>query len=260
MIEKLLELHGGDAALLLAIERHSAGAWPAPEVVSINGWECRFAPASKSRRVNSLTPLEPLSGRYAQTLAVAKRLCRERGVPCTVRVTPAMDVQDVAALQQDGFVQKDTTFVKILPLGGVPQADPEVQLHPPPHGAWFADYAALTQMGDAEQQVIDSMLSQVDGDMIFARLKVAGEVVSLGRAVVRNGLMGLFQIATAPSARRQGYAHRLVQSLLQWGRQQGAMRAYLQVVDENIGARSLYRSLGFKTFYGYTYFVKDETQ
>lgn len=259
MTQSLLQLHGGDEALLLAIERHSAVAWPAPDLVALNGWECRFAPASKSRRVNSLTPMEPLSGRFAQTLAVARRLCRERGVPCTVRVTPAMQADELALLQAEGFEQKDTTFVKILPLGGVPQADPAVVLHKPPHDAWFSDYAALTQMSDAERLVIDSMLSQVEGEMIFASLTVSGEIVSMGRAVVRNGLMGLFQIATAQSARRQGYAHRLVQSLLHWGRQQGAMRAYLQVVDENIGARSLYRSFGFKTFYGYTYFVKDET-
>ena len=114
-------------------------------------------------------------------------------------------------------------------------------------------------MGDAEHDVIDSMLSHVQGDMCLAALTVDGEVVSLGRSVVRNGLMGVFQIATAPSARRQGYAHRIVQSLLYWGRQQGAMRAYLQVVADNIAARSLYRSMGFKTLYGYTYFVKDET-
>ena len=260
MIAPLLLLQGGDEALLRAIETHAAGAWPAPDLVSLNGWECRFAPASKSRRVNSLTPMDPVQGRFAQTLAVARRLCRERGVPCTVRVTPAMQENEVALLIEEGFVQKDTTFVKILPLGGVPQADPTVVLLQPPHSAWLADYAALTQMSAEERQVIDSMLSHVEGEMILASLTVAGEIVSMGRAVVRNGLIGLFQIATSPSARRQGYAHRLVQSLLHWGRQHGAMRAYLQVVDENIAARSLYRSLGFKTFYGYTYFVKDETR
>ena len=259
MMSNLLQMQGGNEALLLAIERHSSAAWPAPDIVFLNGWECRFAPASKSRRVNSLTPLEPVRGRFAQTLSVARRLCRERGVPCTVRVTPALQDDDLVLLAQEGFFQKDTTSVKILPLGGMPKADADVVLVSPPHSDWLAHYAALTQMGDAERQVIDSMLSHVEGEMILASLTVAGEVVSLGRAVVRNGLMGLFQIATAASARRHGYAHRIVQSLLYWGRQQGAMRAYLQVVDENHGARALYRSIGFKTFYGYTYFVKDET-
>jgi ribosomal protein S18 acetylase RimI-like enzyme len=259
MTSDLLQIQGGDQALLLAIERHSSGAWPAPEVVSLNGWECRFAPASKSRRVNSLTPLEPVKGRFAQTLSVARRLCRERQVACTVRVTPAFQEEDLASLADEGFVQKDTTLVKILPLGGVAEADPAVRLTAPPHSEWLTHYARLTQMGDAEHDVIDSMLSHVQGDMCLAALTVDGEVVSLGRSVVRNGLMGVFQIATAPSARRQGYAHRIVQSLLHWGRQQGAMRAYLQVVADNIAARSLYRSMGFKTLYGYTYFVKDET-
>ena len=259
MTMHLLEMTGGDHALLLAIERHSAGAWPAPDLVTLNGWECRFAPASKSRRVNSLTPLEPVKGRFEQTLAVARRLCRERGVPCTVRVTPALEQHDLDILHQEGFAQKDTTFVKILPLGGVPAADPTVTLMPPPHQDWLGAYATLTQTSQAEYQVINSMLSQVQGEMILASLKHEGAIVSVGRAVVRNGLMGLFQIATDPTARRQGHAHRLVQSLLAWGRQQGAMRAYLQVVDENIAARALYRSIGFKTFYGYTYFVKNET-
>ena len=259
MASNLLRMQGGDHALLLAVERHSAGAWPAPDVVLLNGWECRFAPASKSRRVNSLTPLEPVKGRFEQTVLVARRLCRERAVPCTVRVTPALQDEDLEFLTQEGFVQKDTTFVKILPLGGVAQADPAVVLKSPPHDEWLTAYASLTQMGDDEHQVIHSMLSHVDGEMILARLMVGGEVVSLGRAVVRNGLMGLFQIATAASARRQGHAHRIVQSLLHWGRQQGAMRAYLQVVGDNTAARALYRSIGFKTFYSYTYFVKDET-
>jgi len=259
MTTDLLHMHGGDQALLLAVERHSSGAWPAPDVVSLNGWECRFAPASKSRRVNSLTPLEPVKGRFEQTLSVARRLCRERHVACTVRVTPAFQEEDLASLTDQGFVQKDTTLVKILPLGGVAQADPAVRLTAPPHSEWLTHYAHLTQMGDAERDVIDSMLSHVQGDMCLAALSVDGEVVSLGRSVVRNGLMGIFQIATAPSARRQGYAHRIVQSLLHWGRQQGAMRAYLQVVADNIGARSLYRSMGFKKLYSYTYFVKDET-
>jgi N-acetylglutamate synthase len=260
MTSDLLNIHGGDPALLLAIERHSSVAWPAPEVVVLNGWECRFAPASKSRRVNSLTPLEPVAGRFEQTLSVARRLCRERGVPCTVRVTPAMNNEDLVYLMGEGFSQKDTTFVKILPLGGVAQADPSVVMLSSPHGSWLHHYAKITQMGADESRVIDAMLAKVSGEMILASLTVEGEVVSVGRAVVRNGLMGLFQIATSPAARRHGYAHRIVQTLLHWGRQQGAMRAYLQVVDQNSGARALYRSLGFKTFYGYTYFVKDETQ
>jgi ribosomal protein S18 acetylase RimI-like enzyme len=38
-----------------------------------------------------------------------------------------------------------------------------------------------------------------------------------------------------------------------WARRNGAMQAYLQVTTGNAAALPLYRSLGFKTLYGYDY-------
>jgi GNAT superfamily N-acetyltransferase len=70
---------------------------------------------------------------------------------------------------------------------------------------------------------------------------------------------GIFQIATAPSMRRKGLGRKIVTSLMAWGRQQGGMRAYLQVVATNHPARRLYQGLGFKPLYPYTYYVRDET-
>jgi GNAT superfamily N-acetyltransferase len=74
-----------------------------------------------------------------------------------------------------------------------------------------------------------------------------------------DGLLGVFQIATAPSMRRQGLGRKIVTSLMAWGRKQGAMRAYLQVVATNLSARTLYQGIGFKPLYPYTYYVRDET-
>ncbi len=248
-----------DPALLLAIERHSALGWPAPEVVVLNGWECRFAPASQSRRVNSLTPLIPQAGMLPQTLAVARRLCRERGLVCTVRTTPAIGPDDIAYLEAEGFVRKDTTSVEVSPLGGGFAVDPDVVLFPPPHADWLQAYAQTSQLDAAETAVIDRMLSAVGGAMVLARLDVEGAPVAFGRAVMIDGLLGIFQIATAPSMRRQGLGRRIVTSLMAWGRKQGAMRAYLQVVSTNSPARALYRGIGFKPLYPYTYYVRDET-
>jgi len=248
-----------DPALLLAIERHSGLAWPAPEVVVLNGWECRFAPGSQSRRVNSLTPLTPRVGLLPQTLAVARRLCRERGVACTVRMTPAITPDEVEYLQAEGFVCKDTTSVEVAPLGAGFVVDQDVVLDPPPHADWLQAYAKTSQLGEDETAVIDQMLSSVGGQMVLAHIMLDGVAVAFGRAVRIDGLLGIFQIATDPSMRRQGLGRKIVTGLMAWGRKQGAMRAYLQVVATNLPARGLYQQIGFKPLYPYTYYVRDET-
>ncbi|MGD9676211.1 MAG: GNAT family N-acetyltransferase, partial [Candidatus Bipolaricaulia bacterium] len=56
--------------------------------------------------------------------------------------------------------------------------------------------------------------------------------------------------------RRRGYGEHLMHGLLAWGRGVGAQRAYLQVMLSNVGALSLYRTLGFQEAYRYWYRVR----
>ena len=73
---------------------------------------------------------------------------------------------------------------------------------------------------------------------------------------MRSGdLVGLFDVATAPAARRRGVARRVTAALLAWGAAEGARTAYLQVAEENAAARALYAGLGFRPAYRYVYAV-----
>jgi ribosomal protein S18 acetylase RimI-like enzyme len=65
--------------------------------------------------------------------------------------------------------------------------------------------------------------------------------------------IGLFCMATRPEFRRRGAATAVLRALAGWGRHQGAARAYLQVMDDNLPARSLYARAGFETLYHYHY-------
>jgi ribosomal protein S18 acetylase RimI-like enzyme len=69
-------------------------------------------------------------------------------------------------------------------------------------------------------------------------------------------LFGIFDVATREAVRRRGHATRLVRALLAAGRAAGARLCYLQVVETNLPARSLYASLGFRPLYRYWYRVR----
>jgi GNAT superfamily N-acetyltransferase len=50
-----------------------------------------------------------------------------------------------------------------------------------------------------------------------------------------------------------GHAARIIGALSAWAQAQGAARAYLQVVADNVPARALYAGLGFADAYAYHY-------
>lgn len=88
-------------------------------------------------------------------------------------------------------------------------------------------------------------------------LRREGVPAAVGHAVADDGLVGLFDVATAPAFRRGGLARRIIGALAAWGAEHGgARRCWLQVAPGNAGARALYGVLGMKEAYRYRYFVR----
>ena len=103
--------------------------------------------------------------------------------------------------------------------------------------------------------ILSEIVSRIRQPVGFATLSLDEENVAWGMAVAERGYVGLYDIVVAPDLRGLGLSRRLVTSLMAWGRDQGARRAYLQVRESNEVARTLYRSLGFADAYHYTHRV-----
>ena len=67
--------------------------------------------------------------------------------------------------------------------------------------------------------------------------------------------VGLFDIAIRQDHQRRGLARRLCGGLLGWGARQDAQTAFLQMVESNLPAISLYEQLRSKIAYRYWYRV-----
>ena len=58
----------------------------------------------------------------------------------------------------------------------------------------------------------------------------------------------ILAVATQPAARRRGAARALVGRVIDFAGELGARRVSLEVAEGNLGARSLYESMGFRVF------------
>lgn len=240
-------------ASILAIEQHSARAWPAPINVPMRGWVMRFAPNSSSKRVNSLNPVAPELDQFRAVLKAYLTECDKRNCAAHVRLLPLARQNEREILTSFGVHGMSATSVDCLDYLSSDFVDDEVILSDALSDDWLDAYADAHGYGADERAAIRAILQTVPHVMGFAHILENGIPVAAGRAVLIDGLAGFFQIATAPSARRKGYAKRIMNALIGFASGHGATRGYLQVEMRNTPARSLYASLGFKPLYSYDY-------
>jgi ribosomal protein S18 acetylase RimI-like enzyme len=87
----------------------------------------------------------------------------------------------------------------------------------------------------------------------FASIRAEGEVIAIGRVAAAAGWAGLTAIEVDPACRRRGLGRVITAALTARAAEHGVSHVYLQVVDDNHGARALYRRLGFTDHHGYHY-------
>jgi len=138
--------------------------------------------------------------------------------------------------------------------GPVPDGPSEAVVQESPDDAWLATWWTVDgRGGPAELDVATRMLRRIGAPAAYAQVRRDGRAVAVGRAVVQEGLLGVFSMGVLPEVRRHGLGRQVLHALGSWGSRHGARTAYLQVFRGNAAADALYAAAGFAPAYGYHY-------
>jgi ribosomal protein S18 acetylase RimI-like enzyme len=211
-----------------------------------------------SRRANSAQPVERGVLDLDEKIAHCAGFFAERDRRLVFKLTDDEVCEGLdEAFGKRGFVRTDPTSVQQVGLspGRRFARDAEVRVDPALERDWLATCVALGSRSEADIRSLKGILERAaaGGGSAFASLSRRRRMVGQGLAVLRESTVFLFEIISAPEARREGLARRVVTSLLAWGRDNGAGRAILQVVVDNAAAQALYADLGFEEVYRYWY-------
>lgn len=243
-----------DASLVLALESRLINAWPSFECQVAEGWILRFA-QGYSKRANSATPLIPGAALDDALIDHIVGQFELQSIRPVFRLTSLQAEDADARLAARGFIEIEPTCGMTADLRGEESLDPSVEIAEEVHSRWVRE-AARSYGGDkADDALLIEIVSRIRQPAAFATLSLDEKHVAWGLAVAERGYVGLYDIVVDPELRGLGLSRTLVTSLMAWGRDQGARRAYLQVRESNEVARALYRSLGFADAYRYTHRV-----
>lgn len=249
-------------ALLARVEDAGLNASAPPQQRWMDGWLLRYSPgkAKRARCVNAVAPgMRPL----ADKLAACTALYREAGLPCVFRITPFSQPADLdAQLAARGFLAEDDT--RVMVCTDLAAAIAQAAAAPPPavDMSWReidpADYAPIVGAwrgtpAEGVRAHVERLRTCPVPYRAWIGCDATGELLAGGQTATEDGLVGLYDIFTAPAARGQGLATALCGALLAAAQARGADTAYLQVDADNRAARRIYERLGFADAYAYHY-------
>lgn len=248
---------GAPIPTLHDLEAAAFTAWPALEQVRQHGWLLRSA-QGYTKRANSANALPGATRLDAAQLADIEAFFKARQLPTIFRLASfALPAGVDEVLADRGYRWVDPSWVMVRELR--PDAAHPAPAPPTPWPVsaadWLAGFQAISGKLGADQALHLQLLQAITAPCAWALHWDGDTPVGCGLAVLVDGRLGLFDIATAASRRGQGLASDLCRQLLDWGRRGGAHTAFLQVTASNTGAIRLYERLGFRPAYRYGYRV-----
>lgn len=241
------------------LERVAALGWPAPETQVMGGWLLRAA-GGWTGRANSVLPLGEPGRPLDEAFAAVREWYADRNLPALFQVPLPLRADLDAELDRRGWRAFNPTLVRTAEIDSVLAIErssdlPAATLARTPSQDWVGayHYRGGTGLPPVAVQVMTAA-----ADPTFASLVVDGLLVGIGRAVVDRdieggGWCGITALETVPARRRRGVGRHLVLEMLTWAAGRGATRVYLQVMQGNLAANSMYDRLGFTTSHTYHY-------
>jgi N-acetylglutamate synthase len=241
------------------LEEAAAGGWRAPEETRLGGWLLRAAGGFTGRANSALATGDP-GVPLAEAAAEVCRWYAARGLPALVSVAYPLGGPDASPvgrfLAGRGWpVRSGPATVMTAASAAVADATADaaavvrVDLDTEPDESWLALYRFR---GQPLPPIARRLLLSAPWQR-FASVREAGRTIAVGRMAVADGWAGLTAVEVDPAHRRRGLGRAVTGALAAAAADRGAANLYLQVLDNNAAARTLYRRAGFADHHGYHY-------
>lgn len=247
-------------AIVRQLEAVGFRAWPAGSLHYDGTWAIRLTKAHPSKRLNSVNPLDPGDTRdiAARVERAVDQFRKADRVPC-FRLSPLAPPALDAHLEALGWVCREETIVMTANLADVAFSD-AFDLTPIADSQRFAEASvAIHSHADALRDGIVTVLDSIRPNKGMFVLHQDGCPVASTLCVQDAAMAALFDVATLPTVRRQGFGNKIVGSALKWAANCGARTAWLQIGADNVAGLKLYERFGFQEVYRYAYRMSNET-
>lgn len=213
----------------LDAQRRALALWPDLDTEPLGDWLLRASSTSDARRANSVLAFVPAGVDDAYERVVDHYDVLDQRPIAAVLPDSAED----DLFRGHGWVLESHDADTLFQVAGVAQVVRAIRS------------SRRVDVGDTPVELVETHPG-------FAVARI-GDGEASGVAAYADDWVGFRSIEVAPEQRRRGLGLAVMAALLEWGAEQGARTAYLQVLGDNEPALALYARLGFTTHHAYRY-------
>jgi GNAT superfamily N-acetyltransferase len=239
----------------IRIEEAGLNALQTRRQLFFDGWLLRLSPG-KAKRARSVNPHFGSSLPVDEKIDRCERIYAARELPALFRMTPFVKPVDLGpALERRGYVVFDSTLVQGVSLARLPDValPAHVELVTPSLAEFVDAIGDMRRSSPVQRAAHLERLACTPLAMHAVVARVDDRAVGCGQVALDDRLAGVYDMMTVADMRGRGVAKVIVRALLTWASQHGATHGFLQVNDDNLPARAVYRRFGFETTYAYHY-------
>jgi ribosomal protein S18 acetylase RimI-like enzyme len=235
--------------------------WPALSEVEVSGWIARLSDGV-SRRANSVLPAAAPND-LENALARVEQLYGDHGLAPTFQLSPA--AQPVAldeVLACRGYELQGPTAVHVAVIKDVlrqlPPSTTNVRVLDEPDADWFDLWWSVDGRGGATARAVARHILTSCPALYASTVDRAG-VTAVGRVALVGEWAGVYCMAVRADVRRRGLAMSVMRALLKHATDRDGRSTWLQVIADNLPARTLYERVGFVQASKYHYRTRGHT-
>jgi peroxiredoxin/GNAT superfamily N-acetyltransferase len=238
---------------LRLVEAAGQSAWPEFTSKNVHGWVWRNSGGGFGRS-NSVFTLNFSGPDALEAVSEVEQLYREEGRRARIRVSDVSEPKGLrGVLFGRGYAVESAGLVMVKParMCFTDHAGVEWSHFPTPY--WQKVYQGV--IDEPRRRTIGRLLAEVPRPHIFTCYRLHGLTLSIGLAVLVDGIATLECIATHAEARRRGGASKVLAGLEHWAFENGAHTLHLQVAEHNGPGAALYGRYGFERLGRFEYLV-----
>ena len=238
-------------------------SWPAKEYYFLNGWILRLNEGITDR-ANAVIPLRYTGKNLDEDISKVETIYEERSINPSFMVHDHYEPRNLkTSLISRGYHIITPTIVMSVPIQEIvfPKIDIKYKYSfNNKRENYFANFISkFTHWSKQEQEVITKLTNRINiPNKIFVEVQLNRDIIGTMMGVIeRNKYIYIADVLVHPKYRNERIATTMLYKMLEeLGYDKGAQIIWLQVEEDNKKAINLYKKLGMKPLFHYSYLKK----